>query len=514
MVKERNFGYDIDVEVENIKSPLPPRVPEEMMEEKNRPEADREETTEIKARGEAQIEEGAAEKAKGKKKWWIFGGIGLAVVAMVAGVVMLTKKEGVTGKEVTINYWGLWEEESVMGAVIADFEAKYPKIKVNYVKNSHDNYRTRLAGRLTKDAEATEVPDIYRIHASWLPMFMDNLAVVPDETSTKIGLENDFYDVYKRDLKIDGGFRAIPLMYDGLALFYNKKLLSAGGIELPRTWWDLESAAGKLTVTNEEGQIRVAGAALGMTENVDHWSDIVGLMMKQNGVDLTVDSEANSQKIANVLSFYTLFANKTKCWQGYLPNSTQLFASGNLAFYFGPSWRVFNIGEMNPSLDYGVARVPQLPTLTEAGPEDMENLGNESLTNISWSSYWVEGVNNKSDKKSEAFLFLEFLTRKENLAKMYESGSQIRAFGEISPRKSMIEEMRANTKVAPFVEGADMAFSGWTNSRTFDDGLNDRMNQYFKDAINSMVLQGNSVEGAMPALRSGIGQIVNQYGLK
>jgi ABC-type glycerol-3-phosphate transport system substrate-binding protein len=510
MVKEENFGYDIDMEENNVSSPLPPRVPEGIIEEKNK-----EEVTEIETRGNIPTEEARVEEKQGKKKGWLLWLlIGLVVVVVVGGVIMFGKNGGITKKQVTINYWGLWEEESVIGTAIADFEAEYPNIKINYVKNFPENYRTRLAGRLGKDAETTEVPDIFRIHASWLPMFRDNLAVVPSDINNKIGLENDYYDVYKRDLKIDGGFRAIPLMYDGLALFYNKKLLEAGGIDLPRTWWDLESAAQKLTVTDEEGQIKVAGAALGMTENVDHWSDIVGLMMKQNGVDLATDSEANAAKIANVLSFYTLFANKTKCWQANLPNSTQLFASGNLAFYFGPSWRVFNFGELSPNLDYGVAGVPQLPTLTDVAPEDMENLDDENLTSIAWSSYWVEGVNDKSGKKDEAFLFLEFLSRKENLAKMYESASQIRAFGEISPRKSMTEDMRANKKAAAFVEGAEKAFSGWTNSRTFDDGLNDRMNQYFKDAINSIVLQSNSVEGAMPMLRSGIAQIVNQYSLR
>ena len=74
-----------------------------------------------------------------------------------------------------------------------------------------------MAGRLEKDATQVEVPDVFRIHASWLPMFTDKLAPVPKSTAQGLGLEEDFYDVYKRDLKRDGAFLAIPLMYDGLS---------------------------------------------------------------------------------------------------------------------------------------------------------------------------------------------------------------------------------------------------------------------------------------------------------
>jgi len=121
-------------------------------------------------------------------------------------------------------------------------------------------------------------------------------------------------------------------MYDGLSLFYNKKLLEAGGVNYPKPGGGLESAAEKLTVRDEAGKIQVAGAALGFVENVDHWSDIVGLMMKQNGVELEKDSVDSNKKLENVLAFYTLFATKTKSWDEYLPASTQLFASGNLVF--------------------------------------------------------------------------------------------------------------------------------------------------------------------------------------
>jgi len=83
-----------------------------------------------------------------------------------------------------------------------------------------------------------------------------------------------------------------------LALFYNKDLLEAAKIEVPNNWWALGEAAKQLTVKSAEGKVLVAGAALGLANaNVDHWSDIVGLMMKQNQVDMTKNLDINQTKI-------------------------------------------------------------------------------------------------------------------------------------------------------------------------------------------------------------------------
>jgi len=512
VVKSKIFSYDIRVKVEEIKSPLPSRLPPETKKSEGQEMVTREP---VEAKKPSTIVSQANEPEEKKMAPWIKIGGGMVAVVVVGLVIMtlLGKSGKKKGSVVTLNYWGLWEEEAVMEGVIADFESKNPGIKINYTKSFQDNYRTRLAGRLEKDVTQVEVPDIFRIHASWLPMFTDKLAPVPKSTAESMELEKDFFDVYKRDLKRDGAFLAVPLMYDGLSLFYNKKLLEAGGVKVPKTWWGLESAAEKLTVRDEMGRIQIAGAALGFAENVDHWSDIVGLMMKQNGVELEKDSPESNDKLKNVLSFYTLFATKTKSWDEYLPASTQLFASGNLAFYLAPSWRVFNLEEMNPDLEYGITTVPQLPTLENITPDQIDDLSAENLTNVHWSSYWVEGVNNKSENKAAAFEFLEYLASKEGLDRMYKTASQVRAFGEINPRKSMMTAMRTNDKVKAFVEAADDASTGWTCSQTFDDGLNDQMNQYFKDAVNAMVTGNANADTVLPDLRSGINQLVLKYQL-
>lgn len=501
--------------LEDIKSPLPPRnMVSQAVDDTNTLGQVNMSTqpvynepvsrTESMAGSPTKEEEGGTKKFKPIKLL-----IGLILlVGVIAGGYFFINKNGI-GKEVVINYWGLWENEAVMGGLVADFEAKNPGIKINYKNNQKIDYRTRLKGRLQKDPEQEEVPDIFRIHSSWVPMFEDDLARVPDSVSKSVQLEEDFWDVYKADLKIRGEFVGIPLMYDGLVMFYNKDLIESAGVKIPQSWWDLKEAAEKLTVKDEAGNIKVAGVALGTIDNVDHWSDVVGLMMKQNGVNPIIDSPDNDTKIKDVLAFYSIFRKNSGVWDERLPSSTQFFASGKLGFYFGPSWRVFNIMEINPNLRFEISKMPQLPVLGDTGGSE-----DSGLTNINWSSYWFEGVSSRSKHQKEAWKFLEYLASKEGLEKFYTAASQVRSFGEIYPRKSMADSLRANKMLLPFLESANSASGWYLSDSTHDDGVNDEMKRYFGNAINGIVLDNKDPESVLPELRLGINQLVVKYKLR
>lgn len=442
--------------------------------------------------------------------------LAIVVVVIILGIViynfLLPVLQGKSATIVTLNYWGLWEDRSIIDGVIADFEAKNPNIKINYKTQQKNDYRSRLSGRLAKDSSVEEVPDIFRIHSSWLPMFTGSLSPVPDATSKTIGLDTDFYAVFKNDLKIGGKYQAVPLMYDGLSLFYNQDLLEKAQATLPKSWWDLQTVAAKLTVRDEQGRLKVGGVAMGLTDNVDHWNDILGILLKQNGADYLIDNQENNDKIRDVISYYTNFKTQYNTWDESMPPSTQAFAEGKLAFYFAPSWRVFNIEEMNPSLKFAITTIPQLATLQDQSGNSATSTAN--MTNIHWATYWAEAVNKNSKHQAEAFKFLEFLSSASSMEKMFAAASQIRSFGEIYPRISMASKLSANLKIKPFITVASEAESGYLSSRTWDAGLNTELSKYFSDSINSIALKGVDPNTAVVDLRAGINQVISKYKLK
>jgi multiple sugar transport system substrate-binding protein len=491
--------------LDDINSPLPARkVPEKSLEKEVEPELPQKEVLGNDTQVSTPVETKDNFWSKNKKLIMILGGV--VLVLLIVLILFLRKPK--EKEQIVLNYWGLWESEEIMNGVISDYEAKNPNIKINYKRNQLEDYRTRLASRLAKSsAEATDNVDIFRIHNTWIPMFRNYLESVPTDKVSTIGLETDFFNIYASDLKENGKWLSVPLMYDGLALFYNKDLLETAGIGIPKSWWELEEAAIQLTTKDEKKNIKIAGAGIGIVnDNVEHWSDILGLMTKQNGIDF-VKNINTDKNLEDALKYYVSFARSDQnVWDDTLPNSLELFANGKLVFYFGDSWRVFDLANLNKDLNYGITSMPQLPINGDITDKDAE------LTNIHWASYWTEGINNKSEHKEEAWKFLEYLSSKEVLEKLYTAESQTRAFGEIYPRRSMMNELKDNAKVWPFVSIADSATSWYLASSTGDAGVNTEMQKYFTDAINNLDDLNNDEN--LATLKSGVSQLQQKYSLK
>ncbi len=391
-------------------------------------------------------------------------------------------------QEVTLRYWGLWESPNVMQTVINDWQKEHPHIKIEYVQQSPKEYRERLQSALARK----EGPDVFRFHITWVPMLKNELEAVPPEVMSATDFEKNFYPVAKENLRSGSSFLGLPLHIDTLALFYNRQIFQAAGKTPPTSWDQLRQTALDLTIRDESGRIQTAGVALGTTVNVEHWSDILGLMMLQNGVDL---SRPSSNLAEDALTYFTIFNNIDRVWDETLPSSTVAFATGKVAMFFGYSWDVFEIKNLNPNLDFGIVPVPQL-----AGEE------------VNWASFWVEGVAKKSEHKKEAWEFMKFLSSPQTLQKLYQSQAQTRLFGELYPQVGMANLLTTNSLIAPFINQAPKAKTWYLCSRTFDNGLNDRMIKYFEDAVNS-VNAGKDTKEALSITEQGVSQLLSQYGL-
>lgn len=412
----------------------------------------------------------------------------ILVIGLVFLIVKIVLPRFQKPTEVTLTYWGLWEPESVMREVIADWNKDHSNVKVNYSMQSKLQYRERVQSALARG----EGPDIFRYHVTWLPMLRNQLDPVPTEVMSSSQFEATFYPVAATQLRSGTSYLGIPLGIDTLVLFYNKDIFQTAGKTPPTTWDELRRVALELTTHDERGQIQTAGVALGTTNNIEHWSDILGLMMLQNEADLAYPTGPLAE---DALTFYTIFNKTDRVWDMTLPNSTLAFANGKLAMYFGYSWDIFEIKNINPDLEFGVVQSPQL-----------------TGTNITWASFWVEGVNNKSESKDEAWEFLKFLASKEALTKLYQAESQLRLFGEPYSRVEMASQAKTNPLISSFVDQAPQAQTWYLCSRTYDNGINDKMIDYFKDAVNA-VNANEDVADALATAASGIAQLLSQYGL-
>lgn len=417
----------------------------------------------------------------------------LAVFAVSWVRSRLSEDDGVEtsiapAEAIQITYWGLWEPTQIVSQLLSDFEQENPGITVTYEQQSHKDYRERLMSRLAGGAG----PDVFRFHNTWVIMLQDYLESMPDSVMSKATFESTFYPVAVNSLTSEKGIVGIPLMHDGLGLYYNKTIFKAAGKTPPTTWEELRRTANQLTLRDANGAIQRSGVALGTTSNVDNWSDILGLLMLQNGADL---SKPNSNLGRDSLTFYTIFSKQDKIWDDTLPASHAAFALEKVAMILAPSWRAHDIKAISQSIDFAIAPAPQL-----SGGE------------VNWASFWAEGVSNKSSKvKQEAgWKLLRYLSDKEVMRQFYTQASGVRAFGEPFSRVDLADQLTGDPLVGAYISGAPTAKSWYMASRTFDNGINDKIIKYYEDAINAVNTGADETEALM-TVEQGITQVYAQY---
>lgn len=411
-----------------------------------------------------------------------------AFIFFVASTLFGNKKSDSGNAQLT--FWGLWEDKKTMQVIIDDFQRQNPNIKVNYAKQDIKQYRETLTTRI----ENGKGPDVFYFHNSWYPMFSSILLPFPSDTISADEFLNSFYPVTQKDLVKNGAIYGIPMNIDTLAMYVNKDIFSSAGLLYPKTWNDFIDSSRTLTVKDEEGKIKTAGAALGTYDNVTHAPDILSLLFLQNGVN-PEDLEGSKDRFIGALNFYSSFAtDANNVWDNTLDPSLLSFSKGNLAMYFGYSWDFFTIKAFNPSLNFEITTVPQLP--------------NQS---VNMASYWAAGVSAKSLYQKQALKFVSFLAKKEVEEKMYSEQSKQRVFGEPYARVDLLDSLKENPYVYPILLQAKTAESSAFVDSTSDNGLNQELNTYLGNAVNS-IYNGVSIESAFDTLSQGVLQVLQKYG--
>ena len=427
------------------------------------------------------------------KSRFIFIAVGIGIFLLVFfGILSFLLSLRGKNQPVVLEYWGLWESEKIYQGVIADYHRLNPSVTIKYIKKDPKSYREKL---VTQGKEGRG-PDIFRFHNTWLPSIAEIAAPIPKNIMTNDEFEKTFYKVAQEDLKIDTSYHGLPLEIDGLILVYNNNLFKKAGIlSSPKTWEDLVKASNPLRVQDTSNNILTSGIALGTSNNIEHFSDIMGWMFIQNGADIR---QLNAPEAVQVLIDYRRFAEPPlNFWSEKMPNNISAFVQEKVAMIIVPSWQIIEIKQSNPDIDIKTASLPVLP-------------GGQP---ISIASYWVEGVSRTSKNQEEAWKFLKYLTTKEIMEKLYKTEAETRLFGEPYSRVDLQQKLIQNEYIGPVLEQAPFMKSLPVISRTYDNGLNDQIISYLNDAVEATI-QGVSYEEAMGKASQGVKQVLEQFNIK
>jgi len=375
--------------------------------------------------------------------------------------------------------WGVYDEPVVFQEIIDNYVKANKHITIEYHKKSFTNYEQELINAFAADTG----PDIWLIHNTWLPKHKDKIKEMPSDLFSFNIYQDTFADIVDRDLLEDGKIYGAPLYIDTLALFYNKDLLNSAGITSPpKTWEDLIEDLDKLVVRNQWGGIDRAGVALGTAENINRSTDILSLLMLQNGTKMVSDDKKRAEINQSIylggetyypgqdaLRFYTEFSNPTKrayTWNRQMPYSVDAFIEGKTAMMINYSHHIPTIKERAPYLNFDVSPVPQIE-------------GREF--DISYANYWAFTVSKKTKAITEAWKFLLYLANKDVAKKYLEITKRPAA------RKDLIEWQKDDDELGVFAKQGLTARSWYqVDSNTIETIL--------ADSIKDIVLGKSTIQ--------------------
>lgn len=432
-------------------------------------------------------------------------------------------------KPITLTYWRVYDGPDAFEEILSAYKKLHPFITINYRKLRYSEYENELLNALAEDRG----PDIFSIHNTWTKKYLNKITPLPPtitmaypvtrgaikkEVITELkttkslnlnDLKNNFIDAVNQDavnLSFNESSRqyekkiyGLPLSVDTLAMYYNKDLFNNAGIAEPPVYWnnEFQEDVKKMTKQNDKGEIIQSGAGLGGADNIERYSDILSILMMQNGSAMMneagqalfnrIPETAKDQKYnpgLEALRFYSDFANPAKevyAWNKKLDNSLNLFAQGKLAIMFGYSYHLPIIKAQAPKLNFGVTKLPQI----EGNPP------------VNFANYWLETVSNKSKYPDEAWDFIQFETQ-AGQAKTYLAKAK-----KPTALRALINEQTDDLDIGVFAQQVLTAKSWYKGADS------NAMEKIFADMIDSAILTPEQIGNVINLAAERVEQTVN-----
>jgi len=303
--------------------------------------------------------------------------LSIFAVFLVGGVVAFATFKG---KDSTSSYspiviWGTFPAEQFDTYTSKVNNTLAQRIQVTYVQKKVDEFSRDFIAALARGMG----PDVILVPADTLLAHQDKLALIPYTALP----QRDFLNTYIGEANIylsSGGSLGIPFTVDPLMMYWNRDTFDAAGIATyPRYWDEFAALNKKLTIKDQNGNVRKSALALGEFSNVTNAREIFATLLLQTDNPITaIDSQGmiystlkNTADVspADALSFFTQFvdpADPMYSWNKSLPESKTAFLSGTLATYFGFASELSDLRTKNPNINFDAALLPQREKSTVA----------------------------------------------------------------------------------------------------------------------------------------------------
>ncbi|MFF3444934.1 ABC transporter substrate-binding protein [Streptosporangium sp. NPDC002721] len=328
------------------------------------------------------------------------GGSGAAAPAQSASATDLQAALD-AGGSITI-----WAWEPTLKQVVTDFQAKYPKVKVNLVNAGTGNDHYTALQNVIKAGSG--VPDIAQIEYFALPQFVLAKSVANLTGFGADKLEGTFTPGPWNSVRSGGGIYGMPMDSGPMALFYNKEVFDKHKIEVPATWEEYIEAARKLNAADPKAYITSDTGDPGFVTSMIWQAG--GKPYKVEGTTVSVNfADAGTQKFTS--AWQTLVSDKLLApVNGWTDAWYKGLGDGTIASLVIGAWMPANL-ETGVKAGFGKWRVAPMPQWESGGKATSES-GGSSLA-----------IPEASANKALAYAFLKYAGVDEGVQTRLDGGA-------------------------------------------------------------------------------------------
>ncbi len=348
----------------------------------------------------------------------LFVVLGFAIIIGVLIFSFQRSKSSIQTAPVTM--WGTLPESIIRELSDKINEANRDSLNLTYIEIPQADFESRLIEALASGTG----PDLVVMNDDLLIKHENKLAQIPYESYPQRTFKDTFIQAGDILLRNDG-ISGLPWIIDPLVLYYNKSILNAEGIAVPPKYWDeILKSVPVLAKTDTSFAITRAVLPFGEFRNVRNVKDMFATLVMQAGNPIVTRNYAPTETFERTefistfsdrlgftlvpaeaaLTFFTQFSNPSKAsysWNRALPDSQDMFLSGDLVYYpgFASEYRVLQ--QKNPNLNFDVTMIPQ-----------SRNSTNEKIT---YGDLYFIGLVKNSPNVASAFGAAYLLTTAQNI---------------------------------------------------------------------------------------------------
>lgn len=292
-----------------------------------------------------------------------------AILIVIGVFIFATSRSSSTiAQRVTI--WGT-QDYAMMATLIDQYNlSTNTQINASYVEKRRDTFEQELVEALANQRG----PDIVLLPHDLIIRHKEKFYEIPYPTYPERIFKDTFIEEGELFLTSQGVL-GVPFTVDPLVLYWNRTMFSNEGIANPPKYWEeISPLVQRFTRKDTSFNINRATIALGEYDNISHAKEILSALILQAGGSITkmnggilrsTLSESAGYAVIpaqSALSFYTQFSNPTGSfytWNRALPNSKDMFLTGDLAMYVGFASEYDELRRRNPNLNFDITHLPQ-----------------------------------------------------------------------------------------------------------------------------------------------------------